>query len=770
MLRRITVLIFVLALLPVFLTAQNRAILKPSGKIIKLNDKEALPVVSSKAKTVTTLKKVDLKKVLANPDGTLDTLQYNTLMNSTANFGIAGQDVLLQWFQAPADLNIRAVGINPYDIAAGSGLEVKVVAIGNGWTASKLKAQNDKIQGYWIAKGNGFNDIAPYEEEATDPKTWVAHSAGSVSCISEDLWSDNGQGAPVQPEDDGDYGPSYQWVSMDLLGFYPEVKGGDIFGVCVKNTFTTLDDGSTPGRYGNIASTDPGFDGWKYYANGRSRIGDTSDAGWWSRTYTWDFGVAVEITGDLPPAISGVTNLHGTLSTGPIDISATITDQNPGGGAAGVKAAYVVYSTSADTNKQQVAMTANGDVYTGAIPGQAVGTTIDYKIMAVDVNDNVSYSPLSYSYYIFAPTPGVTTLMVLNGWSFDNDPANLNEYPQNYYFGISYPPLEVYPFKHDIWAYGPLSAELVNNYTNILEFATPEPNDDNADVIGAWLSGGATRNYFICGQEVLGKFNQYTDQDFAAGTFQYDVLGITHSYNDVSYVQATAVGDDIPSRLTATAGSVITGPMEEKFLTLGVDSLDYDPYYEFSGAVSNWIDGFDVISGQDVDAQVETRGIGYVDSVVTLPCATHRVLPAGNKIVFFAFDPLALDTSPYGANYYWLGLDPTSPQIQVLNWFGIESGVEKLVGNNPAKFALSQNYPNPFNPTTTITYSVPQRSNVTLKVYDMLGREVMNLVTGMKDKGTYEVSFDASNLASGLYIYSISAGSFSASRKMMLLK
>ena len=106
----------------------------------------------------------------------------------------------------------------------------------------------------------------------------------------------------------------------------------------------------------------------------------------------------------------------------------------------------------------------------------------------------------------------------------------------------------------------------------------------------------------------------------------------------------------------------------------------------------------------------------------------------------------------------------------MLNWFGVESAVEKLVDNNPSKFSLSQNYPNPFNPTTTISYSIPQRSDVTLKVYDMLGREVMNLVSGMKNKGTYEVSFDASNLSSGLYIYSISAGSYSASRKMMLLK
>ena len=85
-------------------------------------------------------------------------------------------------------------------------------------------------------------------------------------------------------------------------------------------------------------------------------------------------------------------------------------------------------------------------------------------------------------------------------------------------------------------------------------------------------------------------------------------------------------------------------------------------------------------------------------------------------------------------------------------------------------FNLAQNYPNPFNPTTKITYSVAQRNHVSLKVYDMLGREVASLVNTTKDAGTYEVNFNASSLASGLYIYKIQAGNFVQSKKMMLLK
>jgi len=88
----------------------------------------------------------------------------------------------------------------------------------------------------------------------------------------------------------------------------------------------------------------------------------------------------------------------------------------------------------------------------------------------------------------------------------------------------------------------------------------------------------------------------------------------------------------------------------------------------------------------------------------------------------------------------------------------------------PAAFYLSQNYPNPFNPSTKIDYSVPQASKVSLKVYDILGREVALLVNEYKEIGTYNVRFDASNLPGGIYFYTISAGSFIETKKMSLVK
>jgi len=88
----------------------------------------------------------------------------------------------------------------------------------------------------------------------------------------------------------------------------------------------------------------------------------------------------------------------------------------------------------------------------------------------------------------------------------------------------------------------------------------------------------------------------------------------------------------------------------------------------------------------------------------------------------------------------------------------------------PTEFILEQNYPNPFNPSTSIMYHVARSSNVTLKVYDVLGREVATLVNEQKSPGTYEVKFDGSNLASGMYLYRLQAGNIVISKKMLLMK
>jgi hypothetical protein len=88
----------------------------------------------------------------------------------------------------------------------------------------------------------------------------------------------------------------------------------------------------------------------------------------------------------------------------------------------------------------------------------------------------------------------------------------------------------------------------------------------------------------------------------------------------------------------------------------------------------------------------------------------------------------------------------------------------------PEQYALEQNYPNPFNPSTTIRYTLPVSGRVAVRVYNILGQAVATLVDGNQNAGTYEVSFNASALSSGVYFYRIESGSFEAVKKMMLLK
>lgn len=98
------------------------------------------------------------------------------------------------------------------------------------------------------------------------------------------------------------------------------------------------------------------------------------------------------------------------------------------------------------------------------------------------------------------------------------------------------------------------------------------------------------------------------------------------------------------------------------------------------------------------------------------------------------------------------------------------TGVSHNNNNIPGTYKLAQNYPNPFNPVTNISYSIPKAGNVKLAVYDVLGREIASLVNEYKTAGNYSVNFNAENLASGIYVYRIESGDFTAAKKMMLVK
>ncbi len=115
----------------------------------------------------------------------------------------------------------------------------------------------------------------------------------------------------------------------------------------------------------------------------------------------------------------------------------------------------------------------------------------------------------------------------------------------------------------------------------------------------------------------------------------------------------------------------------------------------------------------------------------------------------------------------------TVNQNQIGFWYAYQQSTITDVENEetiPTVFKLEQNYPNPFNPSTLIKFAVPEKSNVLIKVYDILGSEVATLVNEEMDAGWYENNFNAAGLSSGVYLFRMEAGNFISTKKMIYLR
>jgi hypothetical protein len=139
---------------------------------------------------------------------------------------------------------------------------------------------------------------------------------------------------------------------------------------------------------------------------------------------------------------------------------------------------------------------------------------------------------------------------------------------------------------------------------------------------------------------------------------------------------------------------------------------------------------------------------------------------AGTTVPPYPFSVVALQSqyktgSPYNSGYQII---PRS-----LNDIILVTGITPISSNVPDKFSLSQNNPNPFNPSTDIRYSVKENSLVTIKVYNVLGKEISTLVNENLTPGTYQVSFAGSNLSSGVYFYTLYSNGLRMDSKRMLL-
>lgn len=162
-----------------------------------------------------------------------------------------------------------------------------------------------------------------------------------------------------------------------------------------------------------------------------------------------------------------------------------------------------------------------------------------------------------------------------------------------------------------------------------------------------------------------------------------------------------------------------------------------------------------IINGEGFDAG--RRYYQFIEPIITADGDDVDELPDVSWPATYAFPTLTW--SPRDLAF------ETPPDYSVIN---TSSEIE---GDNADRFVLNQNYPNPFNPSTNISFNLPTSANVNLTIYNVLGQEVATLINGKAmTSGIHTVAFDASALSSGMYIYRLEAGSFTSTKRMMLIK
>ena len=290
-------------------------------------------------------------------------------------------------------------------------------------------------------------------------------------------------------------------------------------------------------------------------------------------------------------------------------------------------------------------------------------------------------------------------------------------------------------------------------------------------------------------------FTDWTRTTVLGGTIWYKDL-VSGGNNGDGTVPITSsagqfINDSRANRYPFNVGdhTSMVSDVEVQSTVLDILNVDYEQNNVSTGASPGIRDVLNVIVDPVESILTDGGGnrLGYSNStgpLTEIPNSIWFGNTDGRGWVFGSVqEPINLQLTGLGEDYYvmvtvedsgkyggvvlegFLGLGEVINYQITLNPLAVEQ--LKLT---PDDYTLAQNYPNPFNPVTTIQYSIPQRSNVILKVYDVLGKEITTLVNEEKDRGVYSINFDASALASGIYLYRLQSGSFVETKKMIVIK
>jgi hypothetical protein len=417
------------------------------------------------------------------------------------------------------------------------------------------------------------------------------------------------------------------------------------------------------------------------------------------------------------PLLNDVTQYNTTAALGPYPVDVTVVNFVD-------SLLYVNLIYSADGVEDTMPMTpvkSDTSVYTGSIPSYSQTTHIEYHVEAMDADSNCGSSD-EIEFWCFVPS-GVVFYVdesydpVLD---YENVLDTLN--PVGGY--------DVYdPYVHGV--FDSTLSSLLASYSAVIwngdwGYGTILTKESATNVLyDYFLAGG---NIFFGSDEILGFWDMWSDTTYTPGEFPYDVLKVDYIYNDIMYDDVYGVtGDTISNGINANLTFPLTNWNDEVGILDSADSIFTDN------------------SGSTI------RGVKWED--------------ANNKVVFIPFMYVSL---PYQTQ--------VTVMRRVLEWFGIQTGIAfEDTKEVPRLFSLSQNRPNPFTSKTTIRYSLPKKTRVSLDIYDSSGRFIKTLVSGIEEPGYKSVVWngrDRNNgwVAQGVYFYRLEAGDFRATKKILLLR
>jgi len=301
-----------------------------------------------------------------------------------------------------------------------------------------------------------------------------------------------------------------------------------------------------------------------------------------------------------------------------------------------------------------------------------------------------------------------------------------------------------YHTDYDIVAEGMLNLAVIAPYSTIIwagdDYGNYPATSQILNTVKQYLSFGGNIIYSGYRPARLFGGNTSNSQTFQPGSLMFDYLKIDSSYyvNAGRFKFASSLFAQYPEILIDSSK---VHPSLNNHL-IGVESIFPN---ELGTAIYKYETDYDSTSNQGLlkgkPVAVEYIGSDYKTIILSFPLYFTHIEQAQSLM-----------------NYI------------LVNRIGEATDIEENIINLPTVYILEQNYPNPFNPTTKIRFSVKEKSNVELIVYDILGRKVIPLMNEEKAPGVYEVTFYASSLSSGVYLYKIKAGSFVQTRKMLLMK